>query len=292
MAVAILDVSADELAVAAAQLKATAASDEQGKVLAVTCDVTSIASCQAAQQEVAAAMPDKRVTFLFCNAGISGRGGLMMQGSADVWAPVFAVNVFGVVNTIKAFLPDVVAKGPLPSGKKAAVVCTSSVVGLLNNNVGPYSVSKMACTAVAEQLSLELDGMGSKAAHVTVHLLSPSPTNTGFFNAREADGKKSTGDAFKDKLAKGGASTPEDVVEGLLRGLRDGKFYVVLDHELDIPTSEQVALRMEDQMSGGKPRRPEQIGLFLRSQAEKDQRRALLARRREEASAPETRSRL
>ena len=72
---------------------------------------------------------------------------------------MFKVNVFGAVNIIKAFLPGMIEAGPMASGKKSYVVTTSSVVGLLNHNIGPYSVSKFATTALCEQLSIELEGM-------------------------------------------------------------------------------------------------------------------------------------
>ena len=59
------------------------------------------------------------------------------------------VNVFGAVNILKAFVPGMIAAGPLASGKASFVVTTSSVVGLLNHVTGPYTVSKMAAVSAA-----------------------------------------------------------------------------------------------------------------------------------------------
>ena len=74
-------------------------------------------------------------------------GGIIADPSPDTiaaWQTIFNVNVFGQVNILKAFAPAMIAAGPLASGKKAFIVTTSSVVGLLNHVVGPYSISKMA----------------------------------------------------------------------------------------------------------------------------------------------------
>merc|ERR1712078_827736 len=116
-----------------------------------------------------------------------------MEGGAEsaaAWQNIFSVNVFGAVNIIKTFLPSMVAAGPLPSGKKTYIVTTSSVVGLLNHSPGPYSCSKMAATAVCEQLSIELQDMGAKAAHISPHSLHPTVGATNFLTGRGADGQK------------------------------------------------------------------------------------------------------
>jgi NAD(P)-dependent dehydrogenase (short-subunit alcohol dehydrogenase family) len=98
--------------------------------------------------------------------------------------------VFGAVNIIKNFLPGMIAAGPLPSGKKTFIVTTSSVVGLLNHNIGPYSCSKMAATAVCEQLSHELETMGDAAAHISPRSLHPTVAATNFLSGRNADGEQ------------------------------------------------------------------------------------------------------
>merc|ERR1719433_667592 len=153
--------------------------------------------------------------------------------------------------------------GPLPSGKKSLVVTTSSVVGLLNHNIGPYSVSKMAATAVAEQLAIELEALGERAAHVSPRSLHPTAAATNFMRMRDADGTPQLGEEFKMMLAKGGTSTADDIVDGLFKGLDADKHYIIVDHPLDIPSTEQIAMRLEDQVAGRRPRKPEQLGMML-----------------------------
>lgn len=107
-----------------------------------------------------------------------GEHNYILEGPHDAWPKVFAVNVFGAVHIIKAFLPRMIEQGPLPSGKPTFVVTTSSVVGLLNHMPGPYSASKMAVTAICEQLTIELDDLGARAAHITSRSLHPTIAST------------------------------------------------------------------------------------------------------------------
>jgi len=204
------------------------------------------------------------VSFLFNNAGIMGKeGGKILSGSHESWAPIFNVNVFGAMHVVKAFLPGMIEAGPLPSGKRTFVVTTSSVAGLLNHSPGPYSLSKMAATAMCEQLSHELEDMGSTAAHISSHSLHPTVAGTGFLEGRDADGSKHIPKELKEFMLKKGISTAENIVDGLFSGLDEGKAYIIVDHELDIPTSKQIAQRMEDQMTGRRPRKPEQLGFVM-----------------------------
>lgn len=266
MSVAILDVSLKELEATAAALKQEVAK-AQGtpEVLALKCDVTKFADCQTAAKDVEAAFPSRPITFLFNNAGIAGRDtGKILSGSAEAWPPIFNVNLFGTVHMIKAFVPGMIKRGPLPSGKKAYIVTTSSCVGLLNHNPGAYSVSKMAVTAMCEQFNLELQSMKGKAAHISSHSLHPTVSaSTDFLTARGEDGSKGMGDQLKQTVQSLGGSTTDDIMDGMFRGLDAGKFYIHVDNPLDIPTASQIRLRMEDQAEGTQPRAPEQVGVFL-----------------------------
>lgn len=286
MAVAILDVSESELAKAEQRLRSLAIDPQD--VLAVKCDVTHIEECRAAEESVSRAFSARGVSFLFNNAGILGReGGMIIAGSPDAWKQTFSVNVFGAVHILKSFLPGMIKRGPLPSGKKSYVVTTSSVVGLLNHNLGPYSCSKMAATAICEQLSIELEGMGAQASHISPHSLHPTVSATNFLTGRGADGEKTQDGAVISKLSQAGMSTVDHIVDGLFRGLEDGKHYIIVDHLLDVPTAQQIAMRMQDQMDGSRPRKPEQLAMMLMMTGDQ---KAL--KKREEQIAQQTASKL
>merc|ERR1712176_459596 len=196
MRVAVIDVSDRELAAAQAELP---------EILPLKCNVAKMENCKAASDAVVAAFPDRSISFLFNNAGILGKEGMatILEGEAGTWPEGFSVNVFGAVNIFKAFLPLMIDAGSLQSGKKSIVVTTSSVVGLVNSNIGPYACSKSAVTAVCEQLSHELEKLGSRAAHISPHSLHPTVTETPFFGGRDAEGRMTNADGEVRKLLAG-----------------------------------------------------------------------------------------
>lgn len=177
------------------------------------------------------------------------------------WKKVFDVNVFGVVNILRVFVPRLVAAGPLPSGKKTQVVTTSSVMGLFDGAMGlsPYNASKMACTSICEMVYHELQLAGEPAAHVATHTLHPSMAGTGIFGGEPTslamDPEK---EAMMGMIANGvgdlaGGLTAADVIDGLFAAIGEGKFYCVVDDAKDVPTTEQIRLRMEGQIGGSAP---------------------------------------
>jgi NAD(P)-dependent dehydrogenase (short-subunit alcohol dehydrogenase family) len=249
--VALLDISRQELAAAVEKLASPTAK-------AIHCDVTSWDDCQAAVGRVSRAFPGLRVTFLWNNAGIAGRGGLekVLGANPRVWPQVFSVNVFGAVHILKAFVPPMVEAGPLPSGKACHVVTTSSVVGLLNHAPGAYSCSKFAVTALCEHVAIELEQMGARAAHVHPHSLHPTVAATNFLGVRNAQGEKRV-DVDLGALQRGGITTAADVVDGLVAGLERDDSYIVVDHPLDVPTNDQLATRLVDVAARTRPRMPQ-----------------------------------
>ena len=74
---------------AAESLKASSADD---LITAIHCNVASPADCARAKSAVTAAFPGSPVSFLFNNAGISGRGGSVLEGDVALWQMTFNVN--------------------------------------------------------------------------------------------------------------------------------------------------------------------------------------------------------
>eukprot|EP00932_Pfiesteria_piscicida_P014713 SRR837773.26565.p3 GENE.SRR837773.26565~~SRR837773.26565.p3 ORF type:complete len:151 (-),score=75.78 SRR837773.26565:67-477(-) len=116
---------------------------------------------------------------------------------------------------------------------------------------------------MCEQFNIELQGMKDKAAHISSHSLHPTVSGTDFLTARGEDASKGMGDMLKQSAINVGASTAADVMDGMFRGLDEGKFYIHVDHAFDVPTASQIRMRMEDQAEGGRPRAPEQLAVFL-----------------------------
>src|SRR6478609_10323731 len=148
------DTQAEPLAAVAAELKATA----------IATDVSDLGAVQA----LADAAPDADLICL--NAGIVGSLGAPWDVSVAEWDAVFAVNVGGVLNGLRAFVP-----GLLASGRQANILITASLAGLAGfGGIGAYGPSKHAVVAIAEQAALALAGSA-----ISVTVLCPSLVKTG-----------------------------------------------------------------------------------------------------------------
>lgn len=256
--VAILDISTAELRGAEERLA------QYSGVVGIECNVADFDACERAAAAVAERFPGLPVTFLFNNAGVQGRGGIGVLDSHHAqWPKVFSVNVFGAVNILKTFVPGMIAAGPLPSGKKTYVVTTSSVAGILTLAPAAYGVSKMATTAVCEQFAIELEEMGSAAAHISPHSLHPTVVATNFLSKRAEDGAKELEGAnlnrFLQTMGSRSMSTAPQIVDEFFARLDRGEHYIIIDHPMDAPAIKSAAARMADVISRGRPRRPPQL---------------------------------
>ena len=127
---------------------------------------------EAAVQALAEAAFDRfgAVDLVFNNAGVLSSG-LTWEIDAATWQRSLAVNIGGVVNVIRAFVPRLVA-----SDRPARIVNTSSLGGFLTSAfMAPYSATKFAIVAITEALAAELAATGSK---VQVSLLAPGPVKS------------------------------------------------------------------------------------------------------------------
>ena len=128
------------------------------RVTAVLLDVTSVAQIAAA----AASIPDLDV--LINNAGVASYGGL---GNLDSIAAHLAVNLFGVLNVSRAFLPQLRRSG-------GAIVNQLSLASIASVPAMPaYSVSKAAALNLTQGLRAFLAPEG-----VSVHSVLLGPIDT------------------------------------------------------------------------------------------------------------------
>lgn len=144
------------------------AEDLPTEVLAVPTDVRDEAAVEALAR--AAFERFGQVDLLFNNAGVLSSG-LTWEIDAATWQRSLEVNVGGVVNVIRAFVPRLIA-----ADRSARIVNTSSLGGFLTSPfMAPYSATKFAIVAITEALAAELAVTGSK---VEVSLLAPGPVKS------------------------------------------------------------------------------------------------------------------
>lgn len=139
--------------------------------MAVPTDVTDPAALEALAERAWDA--HGQVDLLFNNAGILATG-FSWEIPAETWQRVIDVNLTGVVNGLRAFVPRLLA-----ADRPARIVNTASVGGFLPSPMmAPYSATKFAVVALSECLAGELRMLGSP---IEVSLLAPGPVKTEIF---------------------------------------------------------------------------------------------------------------
>lgn len=139
---------------------------------------------------------DARLVCL--NAGVVGRDlGAPWEVAPEDWDRVFAVNVGGVVNGLRAFVPRLLA-----ANHPAHVLITGSLAGAVTfPGGGAYGPSKHAVRAVAEHAAMALAG-----TPIGVSMVCPALVATGM---------------------SGEGVDPSDVAARALDTIEDGTFAVV-----------------------------------------------------------------
>lgn len=217
------------------------------------CDVTSVDSLNA----LADAATEKLggLDLVFANAGIgAGEAGAMWDYSDKDWQWCFNVNVWGVINSIRAFMPRLVA-----SGKEAHFVVTGSGNGayIILPDAPIYTTSKAAVHAITENLHYQCQAGGLP---VKVSALFPGPhvVDTGLFNSgrvrpeelkKETRGNESGINSVEDMkkmAAEYGieiqTTHPDEVAEMAVRGIEQDAFWLL---ETTADTDEKIRARAQ-----------------------------------------------
>ncbi|MCW2701320.1 MAG: short-chain dehydrogenase/reductase [Blastococcus sp.] len=124
----------------------------------VSADVTDEEALQRIAREIGP------MDVLVNSAGIVGPGKPLLETSADDWRRVFDVNVFGTVNTMRAFVPAMRERG------WGRVVNVASMAGKDGNpDLSIYSASKAAVIGLTKSAGKELATSG-----VLVNAIAPA----------------------------------------------------------------------------------------------------------------------
>ena len=202
------------------------------------CDVTSVDSLNSLADKAEETFGGMHLVF--ANAGIgAGETGAMWDYSEKDWQWCLNVNMWGVINSIKAFMPRLVAKG-----EHAHFVVTGSGNGafMVLPDAPIYTTSKAAVHAITENLHYQVQAAGSP---VKVSALFPGPhvVDTGLFNSgrvrpeelkKEVAGNESginSVDDMKKMAAEYGiemqVTHPDEVAEMAVAGLEQDAFWLL-----------------------------------------------------------------
>jgi NAD(P)-dependent dehydrogenase (short-subunit alcohol dehydrogenase family) len=167
------------------------------------------------------------VHVLCNNAGVMGPvGDPLWELPIGEWERVLAVNLWGVLHGITAFLPAM-----LESGDEGHVLNTASMQGVTSGALIPeYTVSKHAVVALSEALRAQLTARG---ARIGVTVLCPGGVRTGLADKEERR-LSSVGDGERWAQAPGSGGrtrnwgpmrTPADVARAALSAIREDRLY-------------------------------------------------------------------
>jgi NAD(P)-dependent dehydrogenase (short-subunit alcohol dehydrogenase family) len=200
-----------------------------GEAMAVATDVSDRASVRALKAEV-----DRRLgptSILIANAGVTMFKPLVEMSDEDIdW--LIQVDLFGVLNCIQIFLPDMLA------AREGHILATSSVAALVTPFVADhstYAAAKAGVFGLMMNMRRELENTG-----VGVSVLCPGGVVTNITDSPRYRPARFGGpeDAAvtlprADKPADQARMRPaEEVAQMVLRGIRNNEAVIVTDDAL------------------------------------------------------------
>jgi NAD(P)-dependent dehydrogenase (short-subunit alcohol dehydrogenase family) len=249
MKLVLADVQEDALDAAAAEARTAGV-----EALAIRVDVSKPADVE----QLAAGAIGKfgAVHLLFNNAGVAGGGGYVWETSLKDWQWLLGVNLFGVVNGIRSFLPLM-----LKQGCECHVVNTASAAGLVSAPLmSVYNVSKHAVVTLSETLFHDLRLANAK---VGVSVLCPAFVPTNIRSSERNRPRELTDDApptpsqiaareRSEKAVASGRLSAAEVAQMTFDAVRVGRFYVITHAKI----LASVELRLQDVLARRNPSDP------------------------------------
>ncbi|MDA0788630.1 MAG: SDR family NAD(P)-dependent oxidoreductase [Proteobacteria bacterium] len=197
--------------------------------LGISCDVTRPETMEAAHRQIRSHFPDAPIGAVFANAGVIFNH-TILHSTLDEWSTTMNVNVLGVVNTLRAFVPG------LREQQSPSIVCTTASIGGLvrgDGGAAAYQASKHAVVALTEALSFEL---AARSPQVRVHVLCPCIVSSALTRSSQINARIQQGDldAGVVEPADTGSSEFAQTTERHARQAFDliaaGKFYMITDN--------------------------------------------------------------
>jgi len=209
---------------------------DSARVHAVSLDVTDRAGMETAAAETVKKFG--KVHVLVNNAGVGVQGPLS-AATYDDWDWGIGVNLNGVFNGIRTFLPRI-----REHGEGGHIISTSSLAGLIaHGGLGVYTASKFAVVGMMEALRFEL-----AETNIGVSAFCPGIVNTNIASSERNrpeslrdSGAKVDPEMLKrrqEAMRQAGNFTPPgldplDVGQRVLRGMRNNDMYILTTPEFE-----------------------------------------------------------
>lgn len=212
--VVMADIRPDALDAAAASVTAAVPDAE---LMTVTTDVTDADSVLALARAVSETWgsPDLVVN----NAGVIGPVAPTWEGGLAEWELAFGVNVWGVIHSMRAFLPLMIERDRGRVVNVASVASWSSAPMM-----SAYGATKHAVLALSESAYRELRAQGSS---VGITVICPTTVRTGLID-NIAQGIQDADESARTKLlaARDSGASPQEVAALILAGVKSGDYLV------------------------------------------------------------------
>lgn len=169
------------------------------------------------------------VHLVFNNAGVFCKPRLIWEHPDSTWMSSFNVNLHGVLNGIRAFIPRM-----LEQDHPGHMVNIASVAGhIVQPYLAPYQAAKFAVTALTETLFLDLQTLDCQ---VNASLVSPGFTQTNILETMSktdeaivSDLSRLTSEIASNSMLEGVRSgqTARQVADTIIAGIEDDLFYIM-----------------------------------------------------------------
>ena len=217
------------------------------KALAMRVDVSK---AQEVEDFAAATVRELGGAHVVCNnAGVALAGAAWENTQAE-WEWILGVNLWGVINGVRAFAPRFIAQN------HGHIVNTASVAGLISApGMGAYCVSKHAVVTLSESLFHDLR---ERRLDVGVSVLCPAYVKTGIAESVDTLGVKGKSperlakEAMLRKAVAAGKLSADDVARAVVAAIKENRFYILTHPAI----KGAIRARIEDVLDERAPRDP------------------------------------
>ncbi len=218
MTVVMCDIEENALEAAAAKLRARGYKAQPHRL-----DVTDSAQLESLAAQV---FETHGAVHLLCNnAGVMTGEKATWEFAPEDWRWTLSVNLWGVINGLRAFVPRMLA-----SGEEGHIVNTASMAGLITGRPGNaiYDASKHAVLSLSESLYRDLVVRQTK---VSASVLCPGAVITKIFEAERNRPVELGGGAEPVEAGAtafpGDSFPPEEMANQVFDAVRADRFYVL-----------------------------------------------------------------
>lgn len=214
MDVALCDVRADALASAVKDVASFGR-----RAIGLEVDVADAEQVEAAAARVEAEFG--RIDVVCNNAGIALHPRPVAEFTKTDWDWILGVNLYGVINGVRAFLPRIEKQG-----QGGHIVNTASIGGFQvqkGRRTAAYATTKFGVVALSEGLQNDLEG-----SNIGVSVLAPGAVNTAIYKASEYRPDRFGGPLLSNGPTPdlSGGLHPDAVGRRVIHGILNDEFYI------------------------------------------------------------------